>query len=197
MSRTRKSFRQTAPLFAVALIAALASAFVSMSLVAQPVQRIPSLGDAKVSTIPKGVRPPSVDWSIYSMKIEQGVFIKTELRNLSKTWSPAPLVRFTAFKSFAATQSPPNSSGDTTSAGGNMSQLLGDAQTPGVSAGEVLSVPAWSIPKAFSECSEITAEVDFKRSLPDSHWANNKVTIKTKCGATPATVHYGVMRPIQ
>jgi hypothetical protein len=35
-----------------------------------------------------------------------------------------------------------------------------------------------------------------KRAFADTHWANSKVTIKTKCGAAPATAHYGVMRSI-
>ncbi|MGL4232516.1 MAG: hypothetical protein ACRCWJ_14225 [Casimicrobium sp.] len=197
MPHVHTSFRSPMPLFALAL----AATFVASTAFAQPVQRVdpqrvPSLGTPQNTTIPKGVRPPAIDWSIHSLKIEQGVFVRVELRNLSKTSSAAPLVRLTAFKQFPTTQSPPNANGDATGSGGNMSRVLGDIQTPGTSAGDVLNVPAWSIPKEFLECSEITAEVDFKRALPDTNWANNKITIKTKCGAAPATAHYGVVRSI-
>ncbi len=197
MPHVHSSFRSSTILLAAALTATIATT----TALAQPLQRIdpqriPPLGAPQNTTIPKGVRLPAIDWSIFSMKIEQGVFIRTELRNLSKTSSAAPLVRLTAFKQFPNTQSPPNANGDTTGSGGNMSKVLGEIQTAGNSAGEVLSAPAWSIPKEFLECSVITAEVDFKRSLTDSNWTNNKVTIKTKCGTAPATMHQSALRPI-
>lgn len=197
MTQLHASFRSPLPLYAVALATMIAAttAFAQSVQHIDP-QRVPPLGTQQNTTIPKGVRPPAIDWSIHSLKIEQGVFIRTELRNLSKTSSAAPMVRLTAFKPFPNTQSPPNANGDATGSGGNMSKVLGEIQTPGTSAGEVLNVPAWSIPKEFLECSEITAEADFKRGFPDTNWANNKITIKTKCGAVPATAHYGVMRPI-
>jgi hypothetical protein len=197
------SHRQTSlRLGRFSIIAALIATCVAATASAQVVQRIDPQRDLTISgsstrPIPPSVRPPKIDWSIHSLKIEQGVFIKMEIRNLSKTSSPAPQVRLTAFKQFPTTQSPPNNKGDATGSGGSMSASIADIQPAGVSAGEVLTVQAYAIPKDFLECSEITAEVDFKRAFPDTNWTNNKVTIKTKCGATPATAHYSIVRPGQ
>jgi hypothetical protein len=197
MSHRRTSFRQST----IFIIASLLTTFSAATASAQSVQRIDPQRDLTVNgssirSIPPGVRPPKIDWSIHSLKIEQGVFVKAEIRNLSKTSSPAPQVRLTAFRQLAATQSAPNSKGDTTGSGGNMSAIIADMQPAGASAGDVLSVPPYAIPKDFLECSEITADVDFKRAFPDTNGSNNKVTIKTKCGATPATMHQSALRPI-
>jgi hypothetical protein len=197
VSPIRTSFRSSTTL----LVAALTATLAVTTTLAQPVQRIDpqrvtSLGSPQNTAIPKGVRPPAIDWSIHSLKIEQGVFVKTEIRNLSKTSSPAPPVRLTAFKQFPTTQSAPNNKGDSTGSGGSMSASIANIQPAGASAGDVLSVQPYAIPKDFLECSEITAEVDFKRAFPDTNGSNNKVTIKTKCGATPATVHQSPLRQV-
>jgi hypothetical protein len=152
--------------------------------------------NTKPHSIPKGVRLPSVDWTIQSLQIQQGNFIVAKIRNATQTSSPAPMVRFTAMKKFQATQSPPNNSGDTTGSGGSMSAIIADVQPAGASAGQVLDVQPYAIPNGYLECSEITADVDFKRAFPDTNWTNNKVTIKTKCGAAPATVHQSPLRPV-
>jgi hypothetical protein len=177
---------------------ALSACALSASIVTAPLHAAPTLGElnTKPHSIPKGVRPASVDWTISSLQIQQGNFIVAKIRNATQTSSPAPMIRFTAIKKFQPTQSPPNNSGDTTGSGGSMSAIIADVQPPGASAGQVLDVQPYAIPNGYLECSEIIAEVDFKRAFTDANWTNNKVTIKTKCGTTPATIHQSPLRPV-
>jgi hypothetical protein len=170
----------------------------SASIFTAPLHAAPTLTElnTKPQSIPRGMRPATVDWSVSTLQIQQDNFIVAKIRNATQPASPAPSVRFTAFKKFPTTQSPPNK-GDTTGSGGSMSAIIADVQPSGTSAGEALNVQPYAIPKDYLECSEITAEVDFKRATADTSWSNNKVTIKTKCGATPATAHYSIIRPGQ
>lgn len=179
--------------FAAILVAAISAANMASALRAAP----PLISDPRLApnAVPKGVRAPSVDWSVHSLQIQQGNFIVAKIRNSTPTASPAPTVRLSATKTFPSTQSPPNSKGDSTGAGGSMSAIIADVQTPGTSSGQALDIQPYAIPKDYLECSEIVAEVDFRRQFSDPNWANNKVTIKTKCGATQATSFAGVARP--
>jgi hypothetical protein len=178
---------------------ALGACALTASILTAPLHAAPTLTElnAKPHSVPKGVRLASVDWSISTLQIQQDNFIVAKVRNAAQVASAAPSVRFSAFKKFPTTQSPPNSKGDTTGSGGSMSAIIADVQPSGTSAGEVLNVQPYAIPKDYLECSEITAEVDFKRATADTSWSNNKVTIKTKCGATPATTYYSIIRPGQ
>jgi hypothetical protein len=138
--------------------------------------------------LPGGIRSANVDWLIHSLKIENDSVVSVTIRNAGTTPTTAPVVSLAEEK-----KSPPDANGAILGIG----NVLGDFQATGRSAGKVIEITQHpTITKKFLECSQITAEVDINRAYPDKDRSNNKATIKTKCGSTPATMYLGGHRTL-